>query len=218
MRNYIFDLDGTLIDSSEEILDCLKKAFEKSGCKIEDYKFTPDIIGPPVKQIIEHLAPELTKEGISEEIMKTFRLIYDNNENDMSKMYKGVYEQLRQLKACGKRLFIATFKPKIPTMRLVKKFALDMFDDIYTIDKFQNPITKAEMIEDIIVRYGLDRAETVMIGDVASDVLAAKAAGITGVGVLWGYGSDKSELIRNADYVLNRIEEIECQKLNYQII
>ena len=48
MHNYIFDLDGTLVNSSEEILLCLKKAFKTVGYEIEESKFTADIIGPPI--------------------------------------------------------------------------------------------------------------------------------------------------------------------------
>ena len=58
-----------------------------------------------------------------------------------------------------------------------------------------------------------------MIGDAASDMTAAKGAGIEGIGVLWGYGSNKTSLKENADYIVKDVKELrECQKLNYQTI
>jgi phosphoglycolate phosphatase len=94
-----------------------------------------------------------------------------------------------------------------------------MFDDIYTIDKFGKNITKTEMINDIILKYNLKKENVVMIGDSYSDMKAAKEAKILGIGVLWGYGDDKSELIKYADYTVKNIEELEkCLKLNYQTI
>ena len=94
---------------------------------------------------------------------------------------------------------------------------MDMFEDIYTIDKFGKHITKAEMIEDILNKYNLKKEETVMIGDAPSDVIAAKQAGIKGIGVLWGYGENKTPLIENADIIVKNTEELkECLKLNYQ--
>ncbi len=218
LLNYIFDLDGTLVDSSEEILICLKKAFKSVGYEIDERTFTPDIIGPPIDEIIYNLIPEVKNKEIMQKIKKYFRQIYDYDENDVSVLYDGIYDFVSGLKKEGKKLFIATFKPKIPTMRLVEKFFPNVFDDIYTIDKFENQITKEEMIKDIISKYALNKFETVMIGDAASDIIAAKNAGVTAVGVLWGYGSDKTDLIYKADYVINKIEEIKCQKLNYQTI
>lgn len=208
-KNYIFDLDGTLINSSEEVLLCFKKAFQAANFDIDESRFTSDVIGPPLKQILEILAPNLKDESKLNEIITNFRQIYDYDENDISIMYDGIYNLLVELKNKRYKLFIATFKPKIPTMRLIKKFKLDkLFDDIYTIDKFGKKITKEEMITNILSTYGLQKSETVMIGDTPSDMTAAKNAGINGIGVLWGYGNDKSQLINNADFVVNNIEEL----------
>ncbi len=201
--NYIFDLDGTLVNSSEEVLLCFKKAFIAASYSIDESRLTSDVIGPPLRQIIATLAPELTDEEIISSIIKNFRAIYDYDENDISVLYDGIYDFVSGLKKEGKKLFIATFKPKIPTMRLVEKFFPNVFDDIYTIDKFGKQITKEEMIKDIISKYALDKSATVMIGDAASDVIAGKNAGVTAVGVLWGYGSDKTKLIQNADFVID---------------
>ena len=219
-QNYIFDLDGTLVNSSEEVLNCFQRAFDEADYKIDSNKLTSDVIGPPLRQIIQTIAPELVDEDKINEIMLNFRRIYDYDENDISVMYAGMFEFLSELKNNGKRLFIATFKPRIPTIRLAKKFELDkLFDDIYTIDKFGKKITKEEMITNIISTYRLDKSQTVMIGDAASDMTAAKGAGIEGIGVLWGYGSNKTSLKENADYIVKDVKELrECQKLNYQTI
>lgn len=214
-ENIIFDLDGTLINSSEEVLSCFEKAFKATNYPIETERLTSDVIGPPLKQIISLLAPELTDENKINEIVQNFRQIYDYDENDISVLYKGISELLYELKLSGKRIFLATFKPTIPTRRIVKKFFVDnIFEDVYTIDKFCKKITKEEMITDIIAKYGLSPSKTVMVGDAASDMQAAKSAGVECIGVLWGYGDDKSELIENATFVVNSVEELVCQKLN----
>lgn len=213
MHNYIFDFDGTLIDSSQEVLLCFQKAFEESNYKIDGSRLTSTIIGPPLKQIIKLIAPELSDETIIESVMKNFRKIYDYDEKDISKIYEGVYDSLCGLKREGKRLFIATFKPSIPTMRLIKKFNLNMFEDIYTVDKFEKHISKEEMVKDIIKKYNLKKAKTVMIGDALSDIMAGKNSGIKTIGALWGYEEDKTELRENADLCItltqfNQLSEI----------
>ena len=211
MSNYIFDLDGTLINSSREVLSCMEKAFLKSNYPIDKSNLTTNVIGPPLKEIIKLIAPELSDEEKIAEITQNFREIYDVNEEDKSEVYPNVYKVLESLKAGNHRLFMATFKPTKPTMRIVEQYKFDYFEEIYTIDKFGTFITKEEMIKQIVEKYGLNKSETYMIGDALSDIQAAKNAGVTAVGVLWGYGDNKQPLIENADIILESLEQL-CQK------
>ena len=218
INNYILDLDGTIINSSNEVLLCFEKAFAQSNYKIDKSRLTPNVIGPPLKEIIKLIAPEINENDI-EIVMENFRLIYDYDEHDISEYYSGVLEFLNKAKNSGKKLFIATYKPEKPTRRIEKQFKMDMFEEIYTIDKFGEHITKTQMINDILNKFNLKKEETVMIGDASSDVIAAKQAGIKGIGVLWGYGDDKTNLIKNSDYVVKNTQELEeYLKLNYQTI
>lgn len=216
INNYILDLDGTIINSSNEVLLCFEKAFAQSNYKIDKSRLTPNVIGPPLKEIIKLIAPEINENDI-EIVMENFRLIYDYDEHDISEYYSGVLEFLNKAKNSGKKLFIATYKPEKPTRRIEKQFKMDMFEEIYTIDKFGEHITKTQMINDILNKFNLKKEETVMIGDASSDVISAKEAGVTGIGVLWGYGDDKTNLIKNSDYVVKNTQELEeYLKLNYQ--
>lgn len=218
INNYILDLDGTIINSSNEVLLCFEKAFAQSNYKIDKSRLTPNVIGPPLKEIIKLIAPEINENDI-EIVMENFRQIYDYDEHDISEYYSGVLEFLNKAKNSGKKLFIATYKPEKPTRRIEKQFKMDMFEEIYTIDKFGEHITKTQMINDILNKFNLKKEETVMIGDASSDVISAKEAGVTGIGVLWGYGDDKTNLIKNSDYVVKNTQELEeYLKLNYQII
>lgn len=216
MNNFIFDLDGTLIDSSNEVMECLYKAFILSDYKVDKSKLTSNLIGPPLKVIISNIVPELRDEYKLNEIMQNFRKIYDDDKNDISVVYDGVHETLSELKRRGFRLFIATFKPKKPTLRIIKQFNLSFFDDVYTVDKFDCQMTKEDMIKDILEKYNLKKEETLMVGDAPSDMTAAKKSGITAIGVLYGYGDDKTLLVENADITITKMDEL-CQKLNYRI-
>ena len=206
-HNYIFDLDGTIINSSKEVLLCFEKAFEKANYEIDKSRLTPNVIGPPLNEIIKLIAPGIQETDINK-VVEYFRELYDFEENDISEFYQGIPEVLTTLKNMNKKLFIATYKPEKPTMRIIKQFHLDKFDDIYTIDKFGKHITKTEMINDIIEKYSLNKSETMMIGDAPSDVIGAKEAGVLAIGVLWGYGENKEPLIKNSDIVINSANEI----------
>lgn len=218
--NYIFDQDGTIINSSEEVLSCFERAFEQANYQIDKKRLNSDVIGPPLKEIVQLIAPDLNDESIINDVISNFRQIYDYDENDKSFMYSGMVDLLSELKNNGNRLFIATLKPSIPTERLVRKFGLnEYFEDFYTIDKFGEHITKEDMISDIIGSYRLEPNETVMIGDAPSDIISAKNVGISGIGVLWGYGSDKEPLKLVSDFVVSNVGELrECLKSNYLTI
>ena len=218
MRNYIFDLDGTLIDSSEEILSCIKKAYIMADCKSDFNKINSSLIGLPIMQIIEKLTPDLKNQKISNEIMENFRSIYDNNEFHKTKLYEGVYETLCYLKTKNKKLFIATYKPNKPTMKILKKFHLNMFDDRDTVDKFHTQMKKAEMVTNIINKYNLNKETTALVGDTISDIDAACQSGIYSIGVSWGFEQDKSSLIKNADYIINNFKELKDFKYKTKLI
>lgn len=209
IKNYIFDLDGTIVNSSQEVLMCFKKAFQKSNYQIDESRLNSNVIGPPLKQILQLIAPDMQDDDKLNEVVKHFREIYDHNENDISIMYEGMFDYLKELKNNGAKIFMATFKPMIPTMRIVKMLSIEeFFDDIYTIDKFGDRISKEEMIKDILDIYELKADETVMIGDAPTDMIAAKANNVKAVGVLWGYGSDKNPLISEADIIVKSVEEL----------
>lgn len=204
----IFDMDGTLLDSSLEVMLCLEKAFVMENIKIDKSRLTSNIIGPPLIEIVKSVLPEINDIEL-DKVVKNFRSIYDNNENDKSCLYEGIYDLLVELKSLNKNLFIATNKPAIPTRRLIKKFNLSIFDDIFTIDKIQNEIlSKREMVAMIILEYNLNKQTTLMIGDALCDINAAKDNNIRSIGALWGYGDDKQPLIDNADFVLESVKDI----------
>lgn len=216
-ENYIFDLDGTIVNSSEEIIKCLKQAFYDANITVAEEKFSSDIIGPPIHQIIKSVCENIDETSL-QKVISNFRKIYDYDIEDVSFLYQGVLKTLKSFKASGKRLFVATFKPNVPTIRLIKYLNLNMFEAIYTVDYPVNFSTKTEIVNALISKYELDKDKTVMVGDACSDMVAANENGIYGVGALWGYGSDKSLLKEHANLVIERIEDLECQKLNYQII
>ena len=84
ISNFIFDLDGTILNSSDEVLRCFEKAFKAADYPINVKNLNSDIIGPPLKEIIKLIAPELTNDLIIENIMSNFRKIYDYDEDDIS--------------------------------------------------------------------------------------------------------------------------------------
>ena len=177
----IFDLDGTLIDSRAGIVDSLKFAtYEVLGTKINSNLLR---IGPPIKTMIEEIFPDLPSNKV-DEIIKVFRDYYDNEGWKSFSVYpddKSVLELLKN----NNYLYIATNKPEIPTIQILKEInILHLFDKVlcYQIEKFSN---KSEMVSNIV----LNKNETyLMIGDSLDDCSAASDNNIDFVYCDYGFG------------------------------
>jgi len=204
--NFIFDLDGTLVDSAGEVLTCIEKAFNKCNVAFDKERLNPSVMGPSLAEIAVIVKPELSDKSVINNIVLEYRKLYDYDENDITELYDGIRDWLLYLKENNKKIFVATNKPKIPTLRLIKSLDINFLDDIYMVDKYNDKkLTKLQMIEEIVLKYNLSKEKTVMVGDCLSDVDAANKAGVYSLAALWGYEKNKSLLKETADFYLEKI-------------
>ena len=205
--NIIFDLDGTLIDSSLDIINCLVKAYEKAG--IHNVRINKSHIGPKIETLINQLTPEIGNIN-QQKVIKIYRDEYDNLKEKQTILYEGVIDTLHSLKSANKNLFIATNKPKSATIPLLNHFEISfLFKDVLTptsIEKLE--LNKTKMIEYLISKYYLDISKTIMVGDHADDIYSAKINGISSIAVLYGYSSAESMKSTPANFKINHITEI----------
>lgn len=118
MQNLIFDLDGTIIDSSCQILKCLNEALIE--CGINDLLNDKAIIGPPIRKILKNKFPNFTNEE-KEKIEKVFRRKYDYPENDLTSIYDICSLFFKEIKKYQNiMLYLCTYKPYKPTYRIIK--------------------------------------------------------------------------------------------------
>lgn len=196
-KNYIFDVDGTLADTAPAILQKLKKALVLNKAVINEERLNKDLIGPPLNEMIKILSPGADEKSIAD-IIAVFRS-YDAVPGTESPLFPGIKSLLKELRRQEKKCFIATNKPLVPTKKLLKDLeVIDFFDAVYCPDcQPQKRLHKAEMISEIIEKFALSPAHTVMVGDTVGDINAAKKAGCCALAVLWGYGKEQ-ELKNNA--------------------
>ena len=127
----------------------------------------------------------------------------------MAKLYDGIESLFSDLYNAGKNLFVISSKPTVFVQKLFAKYNIDKyFKDIAEV-RFDNcEISKADLIESVIKKYGLDISDTVMIGDRKFDIDGAKEIGVRSIGVTYGFGS-RDELLRHgADFIADSAEEI----------
>lgn len=208
IKNYIFDLDGTLCDSAEDILEALKKAYQYTQLS-PPLNLTKGIIGGPIIEIVKQISRELSEDKITD-IVLNFRKIYDVSKFDRTSLYKGIKELLSELKENRKSLYIATNKPPKPTYAILQKLNIkEYFEVISCFDPYsKSTSSKGGMLSSLVKDIGLVEEETVMIGDTITDMLAAKENNIRCIACTYGYENDLTRLVLESNFTVDSTTEL----------
>ena len=192
LDNYIFDLDGTLIDTAPRILECLQLSLKKNGISINNKIFNSSLISPKLSDILENMGIDNKLKNI---IIMDFRTEYNQNPCLNTAPFPDVEDYLKSLKTKNKRIFVATNKPIFPTKKLLEMLKDIQFDDIMTPDKFEGKsLNKIQMVNYLIERYDLNPLKTAVIGDTETDEEAAHKNKCLSVFFAGGYGRSKNSV------------------------
>jgi len=188
-NHYIFDLDGTLIDSAPAILASFRQAFARTGIP-PARPIESGIIGPPLMETLELISGSSDPAAIGA-LTKAFTDAYDGGGLDATTAYEGVESMLCSLKAAGKHLHIATNKRLHPTGKILEMFGWrDLFDTVYALDMVTPRLpSKAAMIARQLADLSLGPADAVYVGDRREDGESADANGLRFFAATWGYGA-----------------------------
>lgn len=201
----LFDLDGTLTDSGEGIINCAQYAFQQMGYPVPPREEMGVFVGPPLWDTFERFG--IPKER-TDEAVQIFRSRYVPIGKFENTPYPGIRELLEALGAEGNLLYVATSKPETTAVEVLEHFDLARyFDRICGAD-----LGKKRNSKDAVIAYLLDMtgsdAEMVMVGDTEYDVLGATAHGIPTIGVSWGYGDVAAMEKAGAKAIANSTEEL----------
>lgn len=208
----LFDLDGTLTDSREGICKSVQYALVKMGLQAPELKDLECFIGPPLKTSFREFY------GIEGEDAKKATAYYRERYSVVGKYenmpYPGIKELLKNLKAAGYVLAVASSKPEIYVEDILKHFELyDYFHYVTGSDMEGKRGEKEDVIEEAFARMGLgpeERKKTaVMVGDRHFDINGAKFFGIDSIGVTYGFAKDGELQDAGATFVVNTVEELQ---------
>lgn len=207
-KTVIFDLDGTLLDSIEDIASSMNKVLESLQLpthKIEDYKH---FVGGGVDILVENALNNQSKE-IKDEVTKRFKIEYDGKLHSKTLPYDGIYELLDELKKLDINLAVLSNKPHEFTVSYVNHFFKNYnFKEIHGQKKDvpKKPDPKAAL--DIVKCLDSSCENTYFIGDTKIDMQTAKNANMTAIGVLWGFRDEKELRDFGADFIVSNPLEI----------
>ena len=203
----IFDLDGTLIDSAEGIMNSFAYTFKKLGLPVPSKEEMGVFIGPPLLYSFETICGLGKERAVGAvEIYREYFGKYGVNQNTV---YAGAENMLAELRGRGKTLLLATSKYELYALQILE--SLDMakyFSFIAGSLKDGARGTKAEVISYVLKETGAEKESAVMVGDRMHDTAGAREAGVDSIGALWGYGSLGELCDGGASHIANAPEDV----------
>jgi phosphoglycolate phosphatase len=206
----IFDLDGTLLDTIEDIADCTNRTLAERGFPAFPLERYRRWVGDGLRKLFESALPKDNDDPqMVESCMEQFRGHYGEGWNAKTKPFAGVAEIVTGLRASGCKTAILSNKPHAFAMKCIGHFfSLDQFDvSLGQIDDTPAKPAPAGALR-IIEKLGAAKEKVAMVGDTPTDVKTALAAGIHPIGVSWGYRPVEEILAAGAEQVARSPREL----------
>ncbi len=200
----IFDLDGTLIDSSVDITNALNYALEPYSLRKLTVEDSIKLIGEGINRLIEKIAGDMG-DAVVDSVTKRFLEHYTKHILDYTKEYPGVKETLEKLDKY-KKAVISNKKENLSRMVLEGLGLLQYFDIIIGSDTTPERKPSPVPILKVLSELHINASDSVIVGDSNYDVDAGKAAGVKTIAVTYGYRP--REVIAHADYLIDRMIDL----------
>lgn len=215
-RYVIFDMDGTIVNTLEDLADAANWVCEQHGWPghpVEAYK---KFVGNGAHKLLERVIPknvELTSQ-LRGQLVQEFAKRYTQHGTDKTVVYDGMPQALERLKAAGVNVAVLTNKPDAAAGPMVDYYYPGVFS--YVQGALPDVPTKPDptLLHKLMERMGASEEETLFVGDSNVDIRTAKNGGLTSCGVLWGF-RDREELEgEGADFIVETPEELANLILN----
>lgn len=203
VNSIIFDVDGTLVDSQESILEGFSHALAHQRIESK-VPLSKEIVGPPLVDTLQKISGLIDPIKIAD-MVQSFVSHYDNVGYLKSIAYDGIDTLLRELKNSGMSLYVVTNKRHVPTLKILEHFRwTKFFEAVYAIDsssvgRFKN---KTDTLANLLLDFDIDPNGAVYVGDRLEDSEAARINGMDAILVSWGYGAE-SDLNLSSTQIVN---------------
>lgn len=188
MKAILFDLDGTLIDSSEGITKSTQYALKEYGIEEPNLDKLRVFIGPPLHQSFSKYYGFSEEQG--KEAVFVYRRRYTTKGIFECSLYPGVIEALKQLRKDGFLIGMASSKPEVSCKRILEHFGIiDLFDDCVGSTEDGRIGTKEEVLNEVMRRWAnIPVDQMCLVGDTIYDIEGANLVGMKSIGVSFGFG------------------------------
>jgi len=204
----LFDLDGTLTDSSMGITNSVMYALEKYGIEVSDRSELYKFIGPPLQDSFRKYYGFSKEEA--KKAVEYYREYYKDKGIFENLVYDGFEDLLKILKDNSHKLIVVTSKPEVFAKQILEHFDIGKYFTYIAGSNLDG--TRIEKYE--VIKYALescsitDLSKAIMVGDREHDIIGAKKAGIDSIGVLFGYGNRDELEKAGADFIVGTVADI----------
>lgn len=203
----LFDLDGTLTNPFMGITNGVIYALEHMGREIPPRESLKSFIGPPL--LDEFKRRFEMSDAQAAEAAQLYREYYFEKGLFENELIDGTLEVLEKIHTSGRRIFLATSKPQVSAVRILRHFGIDGYFDFVGAATLDGKIgTKTEVLRYVLENTGAQPPECVLVGDRMHDIIGAHEVGMKCIAVLVGFG-DRAEFEEyGADYVAETLSDV----------
>lgn len=207
-RLAIFDLDGTLLDTLQDLANSLNYALKNADFPQRSIDEVRRFVGNGIRKLIERGVPAGTSEKETERVLADFMEHYKAHCSDSTRPYDGIDELLAALKERGYLTAVVSNKADAAVKILCEKYFPKKFDSVVGERQSVRKKPAPDTVNSVLAQLGIDRADAVYIGDSEVDVETAKNAGMDCISADWGFRS-RAELVQaGAAKIISRPSEI----------
>ena len=204
----LFDLDGTVLDTVEDIADSLNRALENHGFARISTAQAESFLGNGTRRLVELALPEDCPEAVKEEVIEEYRGLYDRFCHEKTRPYRGMVELMKALKAAGVKTAIVSNKPDSMVQTLAAVYYPGV-PDVVLGEREGLPRKPApDMVQFALEAIGAEASRSIYVGDTEVDILTARNAGMGCVSVPWGFRSREQLEKAGANPIAGTVEEL----------
>lgn len=205
----LFDMDGTLLDTLEDLCDSTNHALAQMGYPLRSIEEIRRFIGNGAEKQIRRAVPEGTSEEKIMETLAAFRAYYQDHCQIKTKVYDGLLDMLSELKEKGVKMAVVSNKPDAAVKKLSREYFGDRLD--YAIGPSDGVRCKPypDMAEEALKALGVKKKDAVFVGDSEVDVQTGLNAGLDVIAVGWGFRSREVVIEAGAKMIADDAGELE---------
>lgn len=204
----IFDLDGTILDTLDDLADAANHAVRVFGYPEHTREQIRSFVGNGIKNLIVRCLPEGTKEEIVEKVLAEFRIYYGVHCADKTKPYEGIYKLLITLRSQGYQTAVVSNKADFAVQELCRKYFPGLFDCVIGEREAIQKKPAPDMVYEALKELQIDGAQALYVGDSEVDISTAGNAGMGSVIVSWGFREEAFLKACGAACTVSSVQEL----------
>ncbi len=204
----LFDLDGTLLNTLDDLADSVNIVMRQEGCRQKTKEEIREFIGDGAKMLMKRSLPPGTSETEILRCLTKFREVYLENMRNKTRPYEGIPELLKKLKTMRVKVGVVSNKPDEATKEMCRQYFGDHIDVAIgdNLDRKKKP--EPDNVLEALKQLGSDKNKTLYVGDSDVDVKTAKNAGLACAGVTWGYRSRETLQEAGAEHIVDEPQQL----------